>query len=449
MRNRQPADRSGAPFSRPSAAVARSPAERLEPTRPPKRPRRHRFDEEERRASPLLRLLNGLFTFMLLLMLAIGGGAFLFDKQIEAAGPLEAQKVVAIPKNEGTHEIASRLEREGIVSDRRLFIAGYLWTKLEAWLQGGKSVQLRAGDYGIRQNASIRQVIEVLSEGRTISYKVTVPEGLTSHQIVERLNADPNLSGEIATVPPEGSLLPETFMVDRGASRQAIIERMQGEARKAIEKAWAQRKENLPLKSLEEAVVLASIVEKETGRADERERVAAVFVNRLKANMRLQSDPTILYGISGGKTVWNRPIHRSEINQKTQHNTYQIEGLPPTPICNPGRASIEAVLNPAETRDLFFVADGTGRHVFSETNKEHEANVRRWRAVEKDMKAKSGAPVSDTPTTANPPAEAEAKPKKGVLIRTAPPPATKDTAPEKKAPADAAKELPWANKPKS
>ena len=163
--------------------------------------------------------------------------------------------------------------------------------------------------------------------------------------------------------------------------------------RKAAEKAWAQRKRDLPLKSLEEAIVLASIVEKETGRADERERVAAVFVNRLKANMRLQSDPTILYGLSGGKTVWSRPIQKTEIAQKTAHNTYQIDGLPPTPICNPGRASIEAVLNPADTKELFFVADGTGRHVFAETAKEHNANVQKWRAAEKDMKAKARRPA--------------------------------------------------------
>src|SRR6185295_2179088 len=267
MRNRQPADQGmGATYSRTSGTHTGSPAERLEPTRPPARPRRHRLDREQRRASPLLRVLSGLFTFALLLMLLVGGVTYLFDSQIDAAAPLE----------------------------------------------GGKPVQLKAGEYAIKQNASIRQVIDVLSEGRTVAHKVTIPEGLTSYQIVEKLKADASLSGDIAAVPAEGSLLPETFMVDRGAPRQAILDRMQAEARKAAEKAWAQRKKDLPLKSLEEAIVLASIVEKETGRADERERVAAVFVNRLKANMRLQSDPTILYGLSGGKTVWSRPIHRSE-----------------------------------------------------------------------------------------------------------------------------------------
>jgi peptidoglycan lytic transglycosylase G len=389
--------------------------------------------------------LSGLLTFVLLVMLLVGGLAYLFDSQIDAAGPLERTKVVAIPKNEGAHEIATRLEREGVVSDRRLFVAGYLWAKFVAWLDGGKPVQLKAGDYGIKQNASIRQVIDILSEGKTVAYKVTVPEGLTSYQIVEKLKADPNLSGEIASVPPEGSLLPDTFMVDRGMQRQTILDRMQAQARRAAEKAWAQRRKDLPLKSLEEAIVLASIVEKETGRGDERERVAAVFVNRLKANMRLQSDPTILYGLSGGKTVWNRPIHRSEIAQKTSHNTYQIDGLPPTPICNPGRAAIEAVLNPADTKELFFVADGTGRHVFAETIKEHNANVQKWRAAEKDIKAKAGAPLAaeETPTTAvQPPAEPAKKPKTRAVVRTAPPPAGKA------APAEAAKELPWAPKPK-
>jgi len=444
MRNRQPADQHPE-FSRTLRSLTGSPVERLEPTRPPPRPRRHRLDREQRRASPLLRLLSGLFTFALLLSLLVGGLAYLFDSQIDAPGPLERAKVVAIPKNEGAHEIATRLEREGIVSDRRLFVAGYLWAKLAAWLEGGKPVQLKAGEYGMKQNASIRQVIEVLSEGRTISYKVTVPEGLTSYQIVEKLKADANLAGEIASVPPEGSLLPDTFMVDRGMQRQAILDRMQAQARKAAEKAWAQRKKDLPLKSLEEAIVLASIVEKETGRADERERVAAVFVNRLKANMRLQSDPTILYGLSGGKTVWNRAILRSEIAQKTAHNTYQIDGLPPTPICNPGRAAIEAVLNPANTKELFFVADGNGRHVFAETAKEHIANVQKWRAAERDMRAKAAAApaAEDTPAAAaQPPAEPPKKPKAPVA-RTPPPKKTKEATP-----AEAAKELPWAPKSK-
>ncbi len=422
MRNRQPADQRADPVtSRTAGAVARSPAERLEPTRPPTRPRRRRLgrlEREPRRSSPILRILNGLFTLALLLMLLVGGVAYLFDRQIDAPGPLAQAKVVAIPKSEGAHEVAERLEREGVVSDRRLFIAGYLWSKLVAWLESSKPVQLRAGEYAVKQNASIRQVIELLSEGRAVAHKVTLPEGLTSHQIVERLKADASLSGDVEVVPPEGSLLPETFMVERGTSRQSLIDRMQAEAKKVLEKAWAQRKKDLPLKNMQEAVILASIVEKETGRSDERERVAAVFVNRLKNNMRLQSDPTILYGLTGGKTIWSRPIQRIEILQRTTHNTYQIDGLPPTPICNPGRAAIEAVLNPADSKDLYFVADGTGKHMFAETLKEHNANVLKWRLSEKE-KAKGAAPLSadDTPTTA---AEPAPKPKTRAVIRKAP-----------------------------
>ena len=267
-------------------------------------------------------------------------------------------------------------------------------------MNGGKPVQLKAGDFEMAQNASARQVVEALSEGRTVSYKVTIPEGLTSFQIVERLKADPNLNGEIAVVPAEGTLLPETFVLQRGAQRQQVLDQMAAEQRKMLDRLWEGRKADLPFKTPEEALVLASIVEKETGRNDERDRVAAVFVNRLRQNMRLQSDPTILYGLFGGKTLWGKPILRSEIQQKTAHNTYQVDGLPPTPICNPGRAAIEAVLNPADTKELYFVADGNGGHVFAETLKDHNANVQKWRAVERDIKGKRDG--NDTPTTAQP-----------------------------------------------
>ena len=435
MRNRHPADQRSDPYaSRTGGTMARSPSERLEPTRPPARPRRRKDMREPRRSRPVLRFLNGLLTVVLVLMLLVGAAAYVFDSQIDAPGPLDRQKMVVIPKAEGTHEIASRLEREGIVTDRLLFIAGFRWTQLTAMVEGGKPVQLKAGDYAVKQNASVRQLIDLLSEGKTVSYRVTIPEGLTSHQIVERLKADANLAGEIEAVPPEGSLLPETFVVERGMARQAVVDRMQAEARKIAEKAWAQRKKELPLKSLEEAIVLASIVEKETGRNDERERVAGVFINRLRQNMRLQSDPTILYGMTGGKTVWSRPIQKSEIAQKTLHNTYQIDGLPPTPICNPGRAAIEAVLNPADTKDLYFVADGNGGHAFSETLKDHNANVQKWRATERDMKTKAAPAAADTPSTLVPQGKTRA------VVRTVPP---------AKAPADKAPEpAPAETKPK-
>jgi len=339
----------------------------------------------------LFRLVSGVFTVLLLLMAIVGGVALALQGWVNAPGPLAANKAVVIPKGEGVHDIATRLEREGVIADRRLFIAGYLIAKATAWGDRARSPQLKAGDYQIPQAASIRNVIDILSDGKTITHRVTVPEGLTSHQIVERLKADLNLTGEITDVPPEGSLLPETFIIQRGMQRQVILDNMRTESRKLMDKLWDQRQKGLPFKTREEALVLASIVEKETGRNDERERVAAVFVNRLKQNMRLQSDPTILYGLNAGKTVWSRPIMKSEIAQKTAHNTYQIDGLPPTPICNPGRASIEAVLNPASTKDLYFVADGNGGHIFSETLKDHNTSVQKWRAIEKEREKEKEA----------------------------------------------------------
>ena len=399
MSNRRPAE----PYysGRATGAVARSPSEQLEPARPLARARRrrgYRYRREPGASWGFFRVVSGIFTLLLLLMAIVGCAALVLQSWVNAPGPLAASKAVVIPRGEGVHDIAARLEREGVISDRRLFMAGYFMTKATVWGDSARPLQLKAGDYQFPQAASIRNVIDILADGKTISHRVTIPEGLTSHQIVERLKADSSLTGDVSEVPPEGSLMPETFIVQRGASRQGIIDSMQAEARKLTEKAWAQRQKGLPIKTWEEAVVLASIVEKETGRNDERERVAAVFMNRLRQNMRLQSDPTILYGVSAGKTVWNRPILKSEIAQKTTHNTYQIDGLPPTPICNPGRASIEAVLNPASTKDLYFVADGNGGHVFAETLKEHSANVQKWRALEKekekekDSKAKAAAP---------------------------------------------------------
>jgi UPF0755 protein len=414
MRNRPPDQRADSYFRRTSGSLARSPAERLEPTRPTRpRPRQ----DAPRRLHPLLRTVSGLLTFVLLLLLLLGGLALLFNSSLDTPGPLPQSKVVVIPKGEGAHEIAARLEREGVIGDRRVFIAGYLWSRFSSWLEGGRPVQLRAGDYAIPEGASIRSVVTTLSEGRTQSYKVSVPEGLTSYQIIERLKADANLTGDVAEVPAEGTLLPDTMVIERGATRQSVIDAMAAQSQRLMERAWTQRRKDLPLKSWEEVVTLASIVEKETGRSDERERVAAVFINRLRHNMRLQSDPTILYGLAMGKVVWNRAIQKNEIAQKTSHNTYQIDGLPPTPICNPGRAAIAAVLNFADSKDLYFVADGTGGHVFAETLKEHSANVAKWRSHEKDVRSKlAPAPQEAAPTPAPTPA-----PKTKASLRAAPP----------------------------
>ena len=370
-------------------AMPKSPSEALEPTRGPARPRGGLQRREARNLSPALRAINGLLTVSAL-VLALGGGAIMwFGNEVDRAGPLLAAKTVVVREREGSRDIAQRLEDEGVIASHHVFIAHYVARSLSTWF-GGKPLQLKAGEYQFEPGQSVREVAEEIAKGRAVLFGVTVPEGLTSWQIVERLKADQGLTGEVGAVPPEGALLPDTYKVPRGMARSAVLELMQTEARKFLEKAWEGRQANLPVKTMAEALVLASIVEKETGKRDERERVAAVFVNRLKSGMKLQSDPTILYGLNLGQTQWGKPITRSDINSKTAHNTYQIPALPPTPICNPGRATILATLAPSQTKDLYFVADGNGSHVFSETLKDHNAAVANWRKTEKEIRAKQG-----------------------------------------------------------
>jgi UPF0755 protein len=332
-------------------------------------------------------MINGLLTLLVILFAGIGGGAVWYERQLDVAGPLKAPANFVVKRGEGARDIAKRLEESGIISSQHLFIGKYV-THAFGRTFGGKGLNLQAGEYIFEAGSSVRQVVNILSEGRTALIGVTIPEGLTSQQVVDRLNGMEVLTGKITQVPPEGSLMPDTYRVPRSMDRNKVIEMMQSMMSKFLADAWEKRREGLPVRTPQEAVVLASIVEKETGRRDERAQVAGVFSNRLTKGMRLQSDPTILYGVDGGKVRWGRPIYRSEINRKTAHNTYQIDGLPPTPICNPGRAAIEAVLNPASTTDLYFVADGKGGHIFSETLKEHNAAVANWRRIERELAAR-------------------------------------------------------------
>jgi UPF0755 protein len=373
-----------------TGVLPRSPAEALEPTRGPSRPRGTRRRREPRRASPTVRRLSAIMTFTVVVSALTAVGAIWIDREFDRAGPLAAPKTIVVRKGESARDVARRLEAEGVIASHHLFVGRYVARSMSTWF-GGTPLQIKAGDYLFEPGQSMRGVAEELDEGKSVLFAVSVPEGLTSHQIVERLKSEPILSGEIAAVPGEGTLLPDTYKVPRGMGRQALIDMMQAEGRQFLEKAWAARSPGLPLRTPKEALILASMIEKETGRKDERERVAAVFINRLRQGMRLQSDPTILYGLEGGQTDWGRPILRAEIQGRTAHNTYQIVGLPPTPICNPGKASITAALNPAGTKDLYFVADGTGGHVFSETIKDHNAAVGAWRKLEDQMRAKQQA----------------------------------------------------------
>ena len=357
----------------------RSPAEALEPARAPEPPEY----SKRRKTHPLLAVMNGLMTLLVVGLLGLGGLIYFAKIEFDSPGPLDHSTVVVIPKGEGVNAIAERLEREGVISDRRIFVASVMYFKAQN--------KLKAGEYELRKSASMRDVLDQLVRGKSILYKVSIPEGFTSQQVVDRLNAASFLEGEIAEIPAEGSLMPDTYKFSRGMTRTDMLERMGAEQRKFITNLWDSRAEGLPFETPQEAIILASIVEKETGRADERTRVAGVFINRLRKKMRLQSDPTVIYGLVGGKGTLGRGILREELQRETPYNTYVIAGLPPGPIANPGRAAIEAVLNPAVTKDLYFVANGTGGHAFAPTLAAHNRNVARWRDIEREMREKREA----------------------------------------------------------
>lgn len=361
----------------PRRFAPKSPIETMEPQAapppPPKLKLRHR---------PIVTFGSNLFTILLVLIGIAGAGAFFVVREIEKPGPLQRDKVLVV--RGGVWEIAEQLEQEGVIGSPYAFAF--------AAMTQSHGEKLKAGEYMFRQGVTIPQVISTLLEGKAILHSVTIPEGLTSDQIVGRLIENDVLTGEVREVPPEGSLMPDTYRVERGMSRVRLIAQMQDAHRRALNDIWAKRSQDIPVKSARELVVLASIVEKETGRADERPRVAGVFINRINKRMKLQSDPTIVYGLVGGKGTLGRGITKPEIERATPYNTYVIEGLPPGPIANPGRAAMEAVANPSRTKDLFFVADGTGGHTFAETLDQHNRNVVRWRQIERS-KADSQKPV--------------------------------------------------------
>jgi UPF0755 protein len=324
--------------------------------------------------------------FSIILVLAIGAAvAYQYGKhRIEAQGPLDRDKIVNIPKGLGLREIADLLARENVIDQPMVFIGSVLVLKAKD--------ELKFGEYKFTKQITLRETIDVIVEGKVIQHAFTIPEGLTSEQIVARLAEVDFLAGNIREIPKEGTLLPETYNFPRGTTREQAIQRMQQMHRRALQEIWERRSAEVPVKTPEALVTLASIVEKETGRADERSRVAAVFVNRIRQRMKLQSDPTIIYGLVGGKGTLGRPIMRSEIEQQTPYNTYVIEGLPPGPIANPGRASLEATANPARTKELFFVADGTGGHAFAENLGQHQINVTKLRQFEQQARGTATTP---------------------------------------------------------
>jgi UPF0755 protein len=361
-------------------AMPRSPRAAIEPDR---------VDVPARRSAsarhPLVVIGNAVISAFVLVALAAGIALFFGKQRFEATGPLQADRIVNIPRGSGMRDIADILSREGVIDQPWLFIGGVLVLKARE--------DLKAGEYEFKAHSSVRDVVATIVEGKVVAHQVSIPEGFTSEQIVARLVQDNVLAGDIKQIPREGSLLPDTYNFARGITREQMVQRMQQAQQRLFHEIWEHRAPDLPLKTPDQLVVLASLVEKETGKPEERTRVAAVFVNRLKQRMKLQSDPTIIYGLVGGKGTLGRPIMKSEIEQPTPYNTYIIDGLPPGPIANPGRASLEAAANPARTRELYFVADGTGGHAFAETYEQHQKNVARLRSIESDQKDQ--VPIGD------------------------------------------------------
>ena len=365
----------------------RSPGEALQPDVPPSPP------TPPRKPRPLIATLSGVLSFLGIAAVALVVLVSLGIQRVNAPGPLPADKVVIIAPGTDVSDIVAQLEHEGVIDSASLMTA--------TLFAEGQHSKLKVGEYLFKQSASLGEVIDTLVSGKQILHAITLPEGLTSEQICDRLKADDILVGEIRSVPKEGTLMPDTYKFARGTTRERLVRTMQQEQKHIVDEVWSHRAPDTPIKSPYEMLTLASIVEKETGKADERPRVAGVFVNRLVKGIPLQSDPTIVYGLVGGKGTLGRGILKSELEQKTPYNTYSISGLPPGPICNPGRAAMEAVANPSRTKDIYFVADGTGGHAFAETLDQHRQNVQRWRLMEKDAKDKV-VPDADKMIQTNP-----------------------------------------------
>lgn len=316
----------------------------------------------------------------------VAAGLYAYNRY-SAPGPLVGEKVLIVDPGLSVSQIGAALEQNGIVSNARLFA-------IMAQLTGQRAT-LKAGEYAFPASASMRDVMALIASGKSITYKISIPEGFTSEMAVDRVNANDVLAGPPAAVPPEGAILPDTYVFRRGMTKQKLVDDMRGAQAKLLAELWAARQPDPVIETPEQAVTLASIVEKETAVPEERPIIASVFINRLKKGMRLQSDPTIIYGIAGGKGRLDRALTSADIKAETAYNTYRIKGLPPGPIANPGRAALAAVLNPQQTEHLYFVANGSGGHSFAATLEEHNRNVKQWRQIAGNAAAAAAADEPD------------------------------------------------------
>lgn len=339
-----------------------------------------------RKRSGLIEITNGLLTLVVLGLLALGAGILFMAQQFYTAGPAAGETIFVVEKGSSLGTVAERLENQGLIGNRLIFQMG--------GLAMGKQREIKAGEFLLPPGASMSAVLKELTEGTPIARRVTIPEGWTSWQVAQEIGRDAHiLTGELAGPPPEGSILPGSYDYAREDSRQSVLDQMQAKMKAALAEVWAGCSPQVcgadaPIKTPQELVTLASMIERETGVPAERGQVAAVFINRLKKGMRLQSDPTILYGITRGETSLGRGLKKSEIEAKTPYNTYQVDGLPVGPIANPGIESLKAAANPDDVDYLYFVAAGASPadgHLFASNYKDHRANVAKYREVERQQ----------------------------------------------------------------
>jgi len=312
-----------------------------------------------------------LLAFALLALITTGGILGWCYAKYTMPGRATLDQNIVLTRGQGLKQIAAHLAKEGVISNEFVFRAGVRFS--------GLSQSLKAGEFLFPAGVSMSEVAGILSKGATVVRRITIPEGLSSAKVVKLLRQTKGLHGNIKLTPGEGTLLPNTYHFSYGDQRTAILSRMANAMKKTTAKLWASREQGLPLATIQQAVILASIVEKETSLQEERGRIASVFINRLRLGMRLQSDPTVIYGLTGGVGSIGRRLRRADLEQYTPYNTYKISGLPPTPIANPGYATLYAVLHPVAEKNLYFVADGTGGHAFAATFSQHRRNIERWR----------------------------------------------------------------------
>jgi len=332
--------------------------------------------------------------FIILFLTLIGGGLFFGHELMVASGPLDATKRVVIPRGAGPTTMAKVLHDEGVIGYPLLFRV--------ALIIDPAPKPIRAGEYEVPAHTSMLALVELLQSGKMVQRRLTVPEGMTTADVVELVRKADALTGEITLDLKEGDLLPETYFYSRGDTRDQLLSRMKEAMDKTLDEAWRKRSAGLPYTNRREALILASMIEKETAVAAERPKIAAVFVNRLRLKMKLESDPTVIYGLTGGKGNLGRDLTRTDLQSASGYNTYVVPGLPQGPICNPGRASILAATSPApRDRSLYFVADGTGGHVFSTNVYQHNRNVERWKEIQRERQEQA-PPAAPAPTPAKP-----------------------------------------------